>query len=108
MLENLFVYGTLGPNRPNEHILKKIGGSWEEATVRGKLKEEGWGAKMGYPGIKLDENEDEINGFVFMSENLSYHWNMLDAFEGEGYKRVLAQVKINSGKIITAYLYVLK
>lgn len=26
MTERLFVYGTLGPGRPNEHVLRDIGG----------------------------------------------------------------------------------
>ena len=33
-MERLFVYGTLGPGRPNEHILLKIGGTWQPASVR--------------------------------------------------------------------------
>ncbi|MCB9135902.1 MAG: hypothetical protein H6636_10785 [Anaerolineales bacterium] len=67
MIERLFVYGTLGPGRLNEHILTQIGGSWEAASVTGTLRQDGWGAAMGYPGIDLDENGDEIHGFVFSS-----------------------------------------
>jgi len=83
MVETLFVYGTLAPGRPNEHILKEIGGSWQDAMVLGRLKEEGWGATMGYPGIELDTHGEEIKGFIFTSENLSDHWHMLDDFEGD-------------------------
>ena len=50
-MESLFVYGTLGPGRPNAHILENIGGTWQEGHVGGSLLEKGWGAKMGYPGI---------------------------------------------------------
>jgi gamma-glutamylcyclotransferase (GGCT)/AIG2-like uncharacterized protein YtfP len=64
MVEKLFVYGTLGPGRQNEHILEAIGGRWEHATVRGKLRQEGWGTEMGYPGIDLGENGEEIEGFL--------------------------------------------
>ena len=32
-MERLFVYGTLAPGRPNEHVLGEIEGSWEAATV---------------------------------------------------------------------------
>ncbi len=50
-MANLFVYGTLVPGRPNEHVLTDIGGSWEEATVIGTLHEEGWGSARGdHPG----------------------------------------------------------
>ena len=51
MTQRLFVYGSLGPGRPNEHVLSAIGGTWEEASVRGYLKPQGWGAEIGYPLI---------------------------------------------------------
>jgi gamma-glutamylcyclotransferase (GGCT)/AIG2-like uncharacterized protein YtfP len=35
-MATLFVYGTLGPGRPNAHVLEGIGGSWQEGHV-GKL-----------------------------------------------------------------------
>ena len=41
MLERLFVFGTLGPGRPNEQVLRDIGGTWEPATVTGTLRQEG-------------------------------------------------------------------
>lgn len=108
MLERLFVYGTLAPGRPNEHILRDIGGAWQGATVRGYLREEGWGAEMGYPGIDLDERGDEVEGFVFSSENLATHWSTLDEFEGDAYGRVRAKVKLRDGSVIDAYIYSLK
>ncbi len=108
MVEKLFVYGTLGPNRPNEHVLTAIGGSWENATVRGTLREEGWGAEMGYPGIDIDENADEIEGFIFISENLVNHWDVLDDFEGEGYTRAVIQAKLKDENMVDAYIYVLR
>ncbi len=36
-MEKLFVYGTLGPGRSNEHILKKIGGDWKKGFILGKI-----------------------------------------------------------------------
>lgn len=108
MIEKLFVYGTLAPNCPNEHILTVVGGSWESATIIGTLLEKGWGAEMGFPGIILDKQGDEIEGFVFTSDNLSNHWAELDAFEGEGYSRVLSEVKVENGDRVLAYVYALK
>lgn len=108
MIEKLFVYGTLAPNRPNEHILKKIGGSWQDATVRGILKEKGWGANMGYPGIELNDNADEIKGFIFESKNLSNHWKILDNFEGNEYKRVITKAQLKNKNIIETYIYTLR
>ncbi len=108
MIERLFVYGTLGPGRPNEHVLDAIGGSWETATVTGILRHDGWGAELGYPGIDLDEHGVVIEGFLFTSENLSDHWATLDEFEGEAYKRVLAKVKLGDGSIDDAHIYTLR
>ena len=105
--EKLFVYGTLGPGRPNEHILSAIGGSWETATVTGILRAEGWGAEMGYPGIDLGDHGDEVEGFLFTSENLSAHWESLDAFEGNAYRRVSVEAKLKDGDIVDAYIYAL-
>jgi len=108
VVEQLFVYGTLGPGRPNEHILADIGGAWLKATVNGTLLQKGWGAEMGYPGIVLDMNGDKVEGFVFSSENLASHWPRLDEFEGEAYERVFTRVRLNDGNLVDAYVYVLK
>ncbi len=108
MIERLFVYGTLGLGRPNEHVLDAIGGSWKTATVTGTLRHKGWGAELGYPGIDLDEHGGEVEGFLFTSKNLSGHWATLDEFEGEAYERVLAKVKLKDGTIVDAYIYRLR
>jgi len=113
MIERLFVYGTLGPNRPNEHILTNIGGTWQQASVNGNLVEQGWGAEMGYPGIVLSENNgeahnsDKIAGFIFSSENLAANWSILDDFEGEGYQRVSTLATLENNQTIDVYIYAL-
>ena len=60
--QSLFVYGSLCPGRPNEHILTAIGGVFHPGYVYGFLRNEGWGAKIGFPGIVLDPNGNEIHG----------------------------------------------
>ena len=50
MIERLFVYGTLAPGRPKEHVLADIEGSWEAATVTGTLRQAGWGRGNGLSG----------------------------------------------------------
>jgi gamma-glutamylcyclotransferase (GGCT)/AIG2-like uncharacterized protein YtfP len=105
MIERLFVYGTLGLGRPNEHVLSEIGDTWEAATVTGTLRLEGRGAAMGYPGIDLNENGDDIQGVLFSSEKLSDHWTKLDEFEGEAYERVLTVVKLKDNRTVDAYIY---
>ena len=108
MTQRLFVYGTLGPGRPYEYVLNAISGTWEEASVKGHLKPQGWGDEMGYPGIVLDDNGDEIKGYLFCSDKLDYRWDELDDFEGEEYKRVLIKVKTKDKTAVDAYIYMLR
>jgi len=110
-IQRLFVYGSLAPGKPNEHILTPIVGQWEEgeATLRGFLKQEGWGADMGFPGIIPDENGEKVKGMVFSSEHLEQHWDRLDEFEGGAYQRKLVQVTFeSSGSKMNAFVYSLK
>lgn len=108
MIEQLFVYGTLAPGRPNEHILGAIGGTWEKASVTGVLRNEGWGAKMGYPGLVIDDEGEQVEGFLFSSANLSAHWTTLDEFEGIAYQRIRTKVVLADKTIVKAYVYALK
>lgn len=107
-MDRLFIYGTLQPGGPNEHILAPIGGEWQPAVIKGTLVEAGWGAGMGYPGLVIDEQGGDVHGQVFTSASLSAHWAELDAFEGEDYDRVLASVTLLSGEQLPAHVYVLK
>lgn len=107
-MQQLFVYGTLAPGRPNHKVLKDVPGTWEPAVLKGTLIKEGWGAKMGCPGIVPSDDGDNVEGFVFSSTHLEDYWPKLDAFEGDGYKRVLVVVKVNVTQDVEAYVYALK
>ena len=107
MTDRLFVYGTLAPGRPNEHVLDQIPGMWEPATVKGTLLQEGWGAAAGYPGIVLDELGDEVQGFLFSSKELAAHWARLDEFEGDGYERVVTSAELEDGTVAETHIYAL-
>lgn len=104
----LFVYGTLAPGRPNEGVLSSIGGHWQPGTINGALREAGWGAAMGYPGIDLDDAGNAVAGFVFTSDRLDEHWHTLDAFEGEAYERVQVRVMLEDGSRVDAWVYALR
>lgn len=108
MINRLFVYGSLGPDRPNEHVLQRIGGTWEKARVKGTLHPKGWGVQIGYPGITLDETADKVEGFVFHSDAIPQHWIELDDFEGQAYERVLTTVELENNETLKAYIYALK
>ncbi len=105
MRQSLFVYGTLAPGRPNDHVLAEVPGDWEPAQVR-KLLEQGWGAALGFPVIELNAGGDVVDGFLFTSDALGEHWVRLDGFEGEGYERVLTEVRLSGGTNANAFIYV--
>ena len=107
-MEHLFIYGTLVPKRQNEHILKNIGGTFQKAFMYGDLVQEGWGASMGCPALKINENGIKIDGYIFSSENLDKNWVFLDNFEGDEYLRVLTKVTLGNGNFIDAYVYTIK
>ena len=104
-MERLFVYGSLQPGGSNEHILADMKGEWKPGFVKGKLLKKGWGSAIGYPGLILDETEDEVSGYVFTSEKLSDKWDFLDKFEGEEYERKVTTVYLNDGEQVKAYVY---
>ncbi len=106
MTERLFVYGTLQPGGPNEHVLAEVSGEWHKAHVVGRLVEEGWGASLGYPALVIDDQGSNVRGQVLVSIELAGHWARLDAFEGDEYQRVLAPVTLASGEQVEAYVYV--
>lgn len=108
MTERLFVYGSLAPGRPNAHVLADVPGTWDAATVRGRLHEAGWGAAMGFPGLEPDAEGEAIHGQVFSSDRLSRHWSRLDAFEGTGYERVLVTARLADGREVDAWAYAIR
>jgi gamma-glutamylcyclotransferase (GGCT)/AIG2-like uncharacterized protein YtfP len=102
----LAVYGSLAPGRVNHNQLAMMHGGWFRGTVRGELKDAGWGSAMGFPGLVLDPAGSLIEVYVFESEELVQHWARLDEFEGPGYRRVVAGVSTSFGEL-DAWIYVL-
>lgn len=105
MMQRLFVYGSLAPGEVNHHVLAEVPGSWTKATMRGKLIDRGWAAGLGFPGVLVRDDGDEIAGLVFCSSQLSEHWPRLDAFEGEEYVRVPVVVKVEGDQPVEAFVY---
>ncbi|ADB39257.1 gamma-glutamylcyclotransferase family protein [Spirosoma linguale] len=107
-LERSFItYGTLAPGRPNHFMVEHIRGTWKKGIIRGKLANKGWGAELGYYGftpVNVSEQE-EIEVFVLLSDELAENWERLDAFEGAGYRRIAVQYELNTGETGVGYLY---
>ena len=102
----LATYGTLAPGRVNSEQLADLKGTWRQGTVRGRLVEAGWGAKLGYPRLILDPSGPAVEVYLFESPDLPHHWLRLDAFEGAGYRRVVTQVCTADGDL-EAWIYVI-
>ena len=102
----LAVYGSLGPGRVNHRRLAGLDGRWRKGTVRGRLVGAGWGAAIGFPGLILDPLGAVVEVDLLESADLPSHWARLDAFEGEGYRRVATRVSTPEGEV-SAWIYVL-
>ncbi len=100
-------YGTLAPGRVNHHKVSMIEGIWRTGIVRGWLSDDGWGATFGFPGLKLDPDGDAVPVHVLESPDLPLHWQRLDAFEGDEYVRVIAEVESDDGPF-EASIYVVR
>ncbi len=103
----LATYGTLAPGRVNSHQLAELEGVWRQGTVTGRLVEAGWGAKLGFPGLILDSAGDAVAVHLFESPQLPGHWPRLDTFEGDGYRRVVVEVRTSDGDL-EAWIYVIE
>ena len=105
--KSLIVYGTLAPNAPNHSVIEHIKGNWDKGLVRGSLEQKGWGADLGYYAFKHTsyEEEQEIKVFVLLSDELVANWQLLDDFEGNGYKRILAKYELKNGHIGVGNIY---
>ncbi|MEM8542156.1 MAG: gamma-glutamylcyclotransferase family protein [Pseudomonadota bacterium] len=95
----LATYGTLAPGKPNHHILDGMTGTWVTGWIRGILKNAGWGAEGGFPGIVLDPNGNEVEVQLFLSKDLPAHWARLDEFEGAEYRRIAVHIRTEEGDV---------
>ena len=100
----LATYGTLAPGRPNHHQLADLQGRWLTGMVRGALVNRGWGADLGYPALIPSAEGDEIEIHLFLSPDLPEHWDRLDAFEGNAYRRARIVVETEEGQL-EAWIY---
>ncbi|MEO1066201.1 MAG: gamma-glutamylcyclotransferase [Pseudomonadota bacterium] len=95
----LAVYGTLAPGQINHDQLAHLSGCWTKGSVRGQLVNHGWGADHGCPGLRLDGASGLIDVSILTSDDLPSFWKTLDAFEGDGYRRVVTQAQTEHGAL---------
>lgn len=102
----LAVYGSLAPGEAHHGELAALNGRWYPGTVRGRLLDRGWGARIGFPALRWDPAGPAVAVRVFESPDLLHHWARLDLFEGSGYDRILVPVDC-AGNELLANLYAL-
>lgn len=104
----LIVYGSLAPGESNHHIISHIDGQWSKASIKGRIIDNGWSSRTGYPEFQRTSEEDSetVEVFAFISEELDEHWDHIDAFERtESYIRSKIPCVLEGGKIIDAFIY---
>lgn len=105
-INRLAVYGSLAPGRVNHGKLAPLEGTWVKGSIKGRLVEDGWGADLGFPGMIIDPDGDDISVDILETPSLHAHLDRLDDFEGPGYERVIANFETADGSL-NAYIYVL-
>lgn len=103
--QSIFVYGTLQPGEINDHHFDPFQGQWQKGHVLGDLKDSGWGAEYGFPGIRLNPAGDRVKGSVFVSPDIEKILVLLDALEGAEYQRSMTTVFLDDGQKTEAYIY---
>ncbi len=101
----LAIYGSLAPGEANHHVIADITGTWRDGFVRGHVAHVGWGADYGFPALTWDPAGPKVNAKLFVAELLPGHWQRLDRFEGDGYRRILVPVEDAGGVIAVANVY---
>ena len=103
----LAVYGTLAPGEANHEVLAGVDGVWQEGFVRGVLHESGWGAPLGFPGLRWNPSGGRVTVKMLVSTDLRGQWGRLDEFEGDEYRRILVPVEDGKNTIAVANIYVI-
>lgn len=95
----LAVYGTLAPGAANAHQLDGCRGTWTPGHVTGRR------AERDFPVFTFAPAAPPVPVHVLDSADLPLHWDRLDAFEGDAYRRILVPVTFSDGRTTVANLY---
>ena len=99
------MYGSLAEGESNHWVIEHIKGIWYPATIKGKIIDNGWSIRKGYPQYVPSKHE-MMNVLVFVSEELHLYWKDIDEFEGEEYyERILIPYVLEAGTTHNGYIY---
>lgn len=102
-MDYLFVYGTLR----NDYDLKLKNRVSKDMKYIGKAKVDATLYNLGkYPrAIKEKDNRNEVVGDVFLINDSERIFRILDEYEGTEFSRKKDIVKLESGKLVNAWIY---
>lgn len=102
VVDRLFVYGSLRAGETARSLVAHYVARSERATGRGAL----YAFPDGYPGL-LEKGGGPVTGEVLWLDGLAAALPLLDAYEGDDFVRVLAEVTTASGQTLWCWTYVL-
>ena len=102
----LAAYGTLAPGRVNHHHLAGMEGTWRKGKVKRSAHPRRVGCFNGRSRTDARPVGRNRRCGSLQSADLPRHWLRLDAFEGEGYRRLVTRVSTPEGEL-DAWIYVL-
>lgn len=106
-MNHLFVYGALKPGFSNHYILTNIGGAFFKATLYGFQFDRNWEKETGYPGLVEANKDAKVEGFLFVSKNLTKNLKFLDDFETKAYKRKIVTITLKDDKKVDGFVYLI-
>jgi gamma-glutamylcyclotransferase (GGCT)/AIG2-like uncharacterized protein YtfP len=101
VVDRLFVYGTLRAGQTSRSLVEAYVKSAEPATARGSI----YAFPSGHPGLVVDD-AGVVQGELITLADLASALPLLDAYEGDDFARVLAEITTASGTT-WAWLYAL-
>lgn len=101
VVDRLFVYGTLLAGQTSRQLVEAYVKSAAPATARGTI----YAFPSGYPGLVVDDR-GPVHGELLVLADLASAFPLLDAYEGDDFVRVLAEVTTADGPV-WAWLYAL-
>ncbi|MBX3154726.1 MAG: gamma-glutamylcyclotransferase [Deltaproteobacteria bacterium] len=102
ILDRLFVYGTLRRGQTARSLVASSILRCVPARVPGQI----YAFPMGYPGF-VEDGAGSVVGEILWLDNLAATFGLLDAYEGEDFARVIAQVTTDTGEEVWTWIYTL-
>lgn len=99
-MDRVFVYGTLRSGQTARSLIGDHVTASEPAELTGSM----YAMPEGYPAV-IPGGELTVRGELVTLRDLAPAFLLLDAYEGDGYRRVLARVRLGDGSEPWAWVY---